>query len=82
MTQFSGKYPNSWDKEDKQEGKELYLDIKVDNPYVVNVVELSPPPLSYDKDIKGLKRIDIRLEREAFPGDRGSLVVELTNEPR
>ncbi len=66
----------------QQEGKELYLDIKVDVPFTVNVVELSPPPLSYDKDIPGLKRIEIRLERKAFTGKSGSIVVELTNEPR
>ena len=66
----------------QQAGKELYLDVKVDIPYKVNVVDLSPPPLSYDKDIPGLKRIEIRLEREAFTGNSGSIVVELTNESR
>jgi hypothetical protein len=66
----------------QQEGKKLYLDIEVDIPYKVMVRDLSPPPLTYDKDIPGLKRIEIRLEREAFTGNSGSIVVELTNDPR
>jgi hypothetical protein len=66
----------------QQEGKELFLGIKVDIPYKVMVRDLSPPPLSYDKDIPGLKRIEIRLERDAFTGNSGSIVVELTNDPR
>jgi len=65
----------------QQEGKELYLEIDVEVPYKVNVVEVSPPPLSYDKDIPGLKRIEIQLERGAFTGDSGVIVVELTNDP-
>jgi hypothetical protein len=65
----------------QQDGIELYLDIEVDIPYKVDVVDLSPPPLSYDKDIPGLKRIEIRLERETFAGHSGSIVVELSNDP-
>ncbi len=65
----------------QQEGRELYLEIDVEVPYKVNVVEVSPPPLSYDKDIPGLKRIEIQLERGAFTGDSGVIIVELTNDP-
>ena len=65
----------------KQEGRELYLEIDVEVPYKVNVVEVSPPPLSFDKDIPGLKRIEIQLERDAFTGDSGVIIVELTKDP-
>lgn len=62
----------------KQDGKELSLELKSDIPFEVKVVELSPPPLSYDKDIKGLKRIEFRIGEEAL-GDSCTLVVELAS---
>jgi hypothetical protein len=46
-------------------------------PYTIRVVELSPPPLPYDKDIPGLKRIEIRWERNDFPGERAEITVDL-----
>jgi hypothetical protein len=41
------------------------------------VVNLSPPPLSYDKDIKGLKRIEVLYERSDFKEDSATLKIEL-----
>jgi hypothetical protein len=62
----------------RQEGKQLFLSPVLEVPYEVRVVELSPPPLDYDKNIPGLKRIELRVDRESFPGETGSIVVELS----
>ncbi|MCK4748612.1 MAG: heparinase II/III family protein, partial [Bacteroidales bacterium] len=63
----------------REEEKKLEVHVPGDTPYRANVVSLSPPPLTYDKDIPGLKRIEIHFSREAFPGDRGQIMVYLTN---
>jgi len=63
-----------------QDGKELYLQVISEEPYEVNVVNLSPPPLSYDKNIEDLKRIEIRVDRKAFQGNSGQLIVDLTTQ--
>jgi hypothetical protein len=62
----------------RQEGKQLVLKPVFEVPYELNVVDLSPPPLSYDKDIPGLKRIELRVDRDSFPGGTGELIVELS----
>ena len=64
----------------KQDGKELYMHLSTEIPFEVKIVDLSPPPLSYDKDIPGLKRIEICYKREDFPGKRGHIKVELSND--
>ncbi len=61
----------------REEGKELYLRPVSGLPFVVRVVPLSPPPLPYDKNIPGLQRIEFQVERSAFPGNSGELMVEL-----
>lgn len=61
----------------EQDGASLYLTIPGETPYQVSVVSLSPPPLSYDKDIEDLKRLEIQWLREDFPGQSATLVVEL-----
>lgn len=48
----------------RQEGKELYLSIESDLPFEPRIVALSPPPLSYDKNIPGLKRIEFDFNGE------------------
>jgi hypothetical protein len=64
----------------EQEGKTLYLSIPGETPFEVTVVSLSPPPLSYDKNIEGLKRIEIQWLREDFTGQSAILIVELDSE--
>jgi len=64
----------------KKDGKELFLVVSCTAPWEVKVVSLSPPPLSYDLNIPGLKRIEIRINRKAFPGDSGEISVKLTNQ--
>ena len=61
----------------KQEGEQLYLFVLSDLPYDAKAVSLSPPPLSYDKDIEGLKRLDIVFERNDFQGKSGKIEVEI-----
>jgi hypothetical protein len=60
-----------------QDGKSLYLSIPGDVSREVKIVSLSPPPLSYDKNIEGLKRLEIRWNRESFTGNTARLIVEL-----
>jgi hypothetical protein len=60
----------------EQEGKSLSLSIPGEVPYEVSVTSLSPPPLSYDKDIPGLKRLEIQWNREDFSGQSATLIVE------
>jgi len=61
----------------KQEGKQLGLKVLSDQPYEVKKVSLSPPPLSYDKDIEGLTRLDIVFDRNDFTGISGKIEVEI-----
>ncbi len=46
----------------EQEGESLQLRITSSHPYRMKVVKLSPPPLSFDKDIPGLKRIEVTFQ--------------------
>ena len=64
----------------EQDGAKLYLSVAGDIPHDVTVVSLSPPPLSYDKDIEGLKRLEIHWLREDFTGQEATLIVELDSE--
>jgi len=61
----------------RQEGATLYLRIPDDIPSEVRVISLDPPPLSYDKTIEGLKRLEIHWDREDFPGNTATLEIEL-----
>jgi hypothetical protein len=64
-----------------QDGKILYLRVESAAPFEVNVISLSPPPLAYDKNIEGLKRLEIHWNRENFKGDTATLTVELDSKP-
>lgn len=64
-----------------QDGKILYLRVGTDAPFKLKEVSLSPPPLSYDKDIEGLKRLEIHWDRNDFQGEAGTLNVELDSKP-
>ncbi len=64
----------------QQDGKTLYLRIEDQLPFEVKVVALSPPPLPYDKDLEGLKRLEIHWKRADFPGSSAVLNIELDSE--
>lgn len=61
----------------KQDGATLYLRIPTVVPFEVKVVSLSPPPLAYDKDIEGLKCLEIHWKRGDFQGDNAIVDIEL-----
>jgi hypothetical protein len=52
-----------------QDGKELILHILDGRPAEIRVVDLSPPPLDYDKDIDNLKRIELVYGPGELPGE-------------
>ncbi len=60
-----------------QDGKQLNIILKSDQPFEARVVDLSPPPLTYDKDIPDLKRIELSFDRAALP-DSCVILVELS----
>jgi hypothetical protein len=64
-----------------QDGKILYLRVRSAAPFEVKEVSLSPPPLTYDKNIEGLKRLEIHWKREDFQGDTATLDIELDTKP-
>ncbi len=61
----------------RQDGATLYLRVPGEIPFELRVISLSPPPLPYDKNMEGLKRLEIHWNREDFPGNTATLVVEL-----
>ncbi len=64
----------------RQDGATLFLRLPRGYPCEVKVVSLSPPPLAYDKDIAGLKRLELHWDRTAFKGDEVILQVEMSGE--
>ncbi|MGH9652985.1 MAG: heparinase II/III domain-containing protein [Bryobacteraceae bacterium] len=66
----------------KQDHQTLQLKIIKPAQCNVSVVSLDPPPLSYDKRIKGLKRIEIKIPSYLLKNQRDEIVVELTGEKR
>ncbi|MFO7935056.1 MAG: sulfatase-like hydrolase/transferase [Bacteroidales bacterium] len=65
----------------RQEGERLQVSVRP-SPAEVDVVSLSPPPLPCDKEIPGLKRLELKFERISFPGPSGEIEVELSAIPR
>ena len=65
----------------KQDGATLFLRISSEALFEVKVVSLSPPPLPYDKDIDGLKRLEIHWNRDDFQGASAILDIELDTKP-
>jgi hypothetical protein len=61
----------------RQNGKEVKLEIK--SPQAVNfsVISLDPPPLSYDKRIPGLKRIELSIPTYSMDNREVTIKVEL-----
>lgn len=59
-----------------KDGKKLALAILSHPELSLNMVSLSPPPLRIDKDIDGLKRIEINIQEESLK-DTIRLIVEL-----
>lgn len=64
----------------KQDGKELKLSILSPGNFNVSVVSLDPPPLSIDKHLDNLKRIEIRVPAYVFKEsqNKGAIKVRLS----
>ena len=62
----------------KQDGKQLRLE-NLSHPDIdVSVISLDPAPLALDKQIEGLKRIEIRIPAWTVEGDKTKISVRLS----
>jgi hypothetical protein len=64
----------------KQDGKTLKLENLTHPELAVSVVSLYPAPLELDRQIKGLKRIEIRIPAWVLENGKGTLKVRLSGE--
>jgi len=64
----------------KQDGKELKLENLSHPELGISVISLYPAPLKLDKQIEGLKRIEIRIPAYVFEGGKGLIRVRLSGE--
>lgn len=62
----------------KQNGKLLKVQLKQPQNAEFKVVPLNPPPLEYDMNVPGLKRLEIKFSPEAFGKPAGKIVVSLS----
>ncbi len=62
----------------KQDGKELKLEILSPEKVNVSVISLYPAPLKIDRQIEGLKRIELRIPAWTFNSKEGEIRVRLT----
>lgn len=62
----------------KQDGKTLKLEILSNPGLSVSVISLDPPPLSLDKTIENLKRIEIRVPAWTVTNRNGAIKVRLS----
>lgn len=63
-----------------QDGKQLKVDMLSDPRVQFSVISLDPPPLKLDKDIHGLKRLELRFPAYLFPSGSGTIRVRLSSE--
>lgn len=63
----------------KQDGKELKLEILAPRKINISVVSLDPAPLKFDRQIEGLKRIELRIPAWTFNSKEGKIRVRLTD---
>ncbi|MBN7814930.1 heparinase II/III domain-containing protein [Algoriphagus pacificus] len=64
----------------KQDGKMLHLQNLSHPKITVSIVSLDPAPLQLDRQIEGLKRIEIRIPAWTIKGDKTKIKVRLTGE--
>jgi hypothetical protein len=63
----------------KKEGKILNLTVLSKTKFELKVIDLDPPPLSIDKQIKNLKRIEISTSADDMVENVGSIKVRLSD---
>ncbi|MEP2294947.1 heparinase II/III family protein [Algoriphagus sp.] len=64
----------------KQEGKTLHLQNLSHPEIMLSIVSLDPAPLELDRQIEGIKRIEIRVPAWTIQGDKTTIKVRLTGE--
>lgn len=64
----------------RQDGKVLYLKNLSHPQLMTSLISLDPPPLKYDKELVGLKRIEIRIPAWIIEGGSIDLRVQLSGE--
>ena len=62
----------------RQDGKELHLNNLSHPQMKLNVVSLDPPPFKLDKQIKNLKRIELRIPISAITDEDGELNIRFS----
>jgi len=62
----------------KQDGKMLKLENLSHTDLTVSIVSLYPAPLKLDRQIEGLKRIELRIPAWTFEGEKGEIRVRLS----
>jgi hypothetical protein len=63
----------------KQDGKELVMKIISTDNVSVSIISLDPPPLSLDRKIDNLKKIEIKIPSYLWKDKTGSIKVELSS---
>jgi hypothetical protein len=63
----------------KQDGKELYLKISSPADLRISTIMMDPAPMKLDRQIPGLKRIEIRMPLYIFKDGKGTIRVRLTS---
>jgi hypothetical protein len=63
----------------RQDGKELNLTIQLPGKVRVSTIMMDPAPMKLDRQIPGLKRIEIRIPAYIFEGGTGTIRVRLTS---
>ena len=64
----------------KQDDQQLKVENLSHPDLVINVVELDPPPLALDRNIKGLKRLEFNYPVDRFEGGNGVISVLLSGQ--
>ena len=63
----------------KKDGKQLNLKIISPQSVSVTTVSLDPPPLKIDREIQGMKRIEIRMPASLFADKKATIKVRLSS---
>jgi len=63
-----------------QDGKKLKLENLSHPDFSVSVISLHPPPLKLDRQVEGLKRIEIRIPAWTTEGDNCQIKVRLSGD--
>jgi hypothetical protein len=62
----------------RQEGKQLKLEILSHLDYTLSIISLDPAPLKLDRQIRNLKRIELRIPAWTFERGNGMIKVRLS----